>query len=192
MSIKDELNYVKNELSADEKVLESAFRLESFLKKHKTTLSVLIGTLIAAAIAYNGYRAYRASRLEAANKALATLQADPSDAAARETLKANAPALYEHFALLEAARKKDAAALKALENSRRAVVADMSRYSAGALEKRPEQSRLYRDLVLLEKAYAALQQGDKKAARETLALIDARSPAASVAALLRHATIGAK
>ena len=35
MSIKDDVKYVKTELSGDEKVLESAFKLETLYKKYK-------------------------------------------------------------------------------------------------------------------------------------------------------------
>jgi len=190
VSIKDELNYVKTELSADEKVLESAFKLESFLKKHKTKLMIGAATLIVAVVAYNGYAAYKASKLETANEALLALQSNPGDTEARKVLEENAPELYEHFLLYEAAQKQDVAALKALETSRNAIVADMSRYSVGAIEGKPVDSQLYKDLALLEKAYLALQRGDKKTARDILSLIDERSPAAAVAALLRHAAIG--
>ncbi|MDQ7085513.1 MAG: hypothetical protein Q9M36_11560 [Sulfurovum sp.] len=38
MSIKDDVNYVKKSLSSDEKVLESAFKLETLYRKHKVKL----------------------------------------------------------------------------------------------------------------------------------------------------------
>jgi hypothetical protein len=192
VSIKDELNYVKTELSADEKVLESAFRLESFLKKHKTKLTILAVTLVAAAVAYNGYAMYKASELKAANRALAVLEKNPSDAQALALLRKNAPQLYAHVRLREAAQKQDVKTLRTLQSGYNDIVADMSRYHAGAAESKPVDSKLYHELALLEEAYNALKNGDRETAKNKLELIDERSPAAAIAALLRHATVKVK
>jgi hypothetical protein len=189
VSIKDELNYVKAELSADEKVLESAFRIESFLKKHKIKLISVTVAAIVAAVAYNGYNAYKASKLEAANQALLTLQTNPKDKAAEALLKANAPLLYAHYVLWRAVKNGDINTVRAFASSQEAVIADMARYHTGAMEKKPTNSELYRELALLEEAYLALKKGDIASAKAKLELIDERSPAASAAALLRHATV---
>jgi hypothetical protein len=189
VSIKDELNYVKTELSADEKVLESAFRLESFLKRHKNKLVGVAIAAIAGTIAYNGYAFYEASKLEAANGALLTLQRNPNDKSALSLLKENAPRLYEHFILQEAAEKGDVDTVKVLETSGNEVVADMSRYSAAVLQRKTTNSTLYRELALLEEAYAALKRGDRETAIAKLELIDERSPASGAAMLLRHAAL---
>ena len=38
MSIQSDINYVKSELSADEKVLESALKIETLYKKNKVLI----------------------------------------------------------------------------------------------------------------------------------------------------------
>ena len=42
MSIKDDVNYIKNELSSEEKFLESFVKTERFFKKYKKLIVVLI------------------------------------------------------------------------------------------------------------------------------------------------------
>ena len=46
MSIQDDVNYVKKELSGDEKVLESAFKLETLYKKYKFFVWGIVGAVL--------------------------------------------------------------------------------------------------------------------------------------------------
>ena len=189
MSIKDDVNYIKTELSSDEKVLESAFKLESLYKKYKLPIWGAVGALLLFFVISTGMDALRQSRLEAANAALLTLQKKPDDAEARSVLKEKNPALYELFVFSQAAAKKDVEALTALKTSGNDILADMSRYSIGAIEKKPVDSSTYKELAYLEEAYVAIKAGDTKQAKAKLALIDVRSPLATFAKLLEHSTI---
>jgi len=191
VSIKDDVNYVKTELSGDEKVLESAFKLETFYKKYK---SIIWGSAIALVLYFavtSGMEALRASKLAAANQALLTLQQNPDDADTLTVLKENNPALYEVYTFSVAAKKQDIKGIGALKSSKNGILADMSRYTEGAIIKKPVDSKLYVELSYLEEAYVALQAGDTKKAKAKLEMIDPRSQLASIAKLLEHATIKA-
>ena len=191
MSIKDEVNYVKAELSSDEKVLESAFKLESLYKKYKLPIWGVVGALLLFFVVNTGMEMLRQSKLEAANQALLTLQQKPDNAEARTVLKEKNPALYELFLFSQATAKKELKALSALTSSNNDVIADISRYSIGAIEKKPVDSMYYQGFSYLEEAYMAIKSGDSKHAKEKLELIDARSPLATFAKLLEHSTIKA-
>ncbi len=191
MSLKDEVKFVKEELSSDEKVLESAFKLEGAYKKYKKVIWGVAIVALAAVITKNGMEMVEQSRLEAANQALLTLQQQPDNKEALATLQAKNPALYEIYTLSVAAQKEDTATLKSLANSQNEVVADMSRYTASVIEKAPKDSKYYEDLAYLEEAYAALQKGDKERAKQKLSMIDLESPVANLAKLLKHMTIKA-
>lgn len=192
MSIKDDVTYVKTELSSDEKVLESAFKLETLYKKYKVLIWGTVSVALLSFAVIKGMEAMRASKLEAANQALLTLEKKPDDAAALSVLKENNPALYELFALAQAAKKRDAKALAPMKSSKNETVADMSAYSIGAIEKKPVESKLYKELSYLEEAYVLIRKGEVQKAKEKLSLIDARSQVASFAKLLEHATLKAK
>ncbi len=192
MSLKDEIEYVKTELSGDEKVLESAFKLESFYKRHKKTIWAITAIVVLAIVAKTGADMLEASRLEAANNALSLLQRKPDDANALKTLKEKNPKLYALYTLSQAAKKKNIEALEALSSDSDTIVSDMARYSAAELRKKPVDSQVYKELAYVQEAYALIKEGKMKAAKRKLELISERSSVASVARLLEHYTIKAE
>jgi len=192
VSIKDDVNYVKSELSSDEKVLESAFKLETFYKKYKFLIWGTVGALLLFFVVTTGMEAVRQSKLESANQAFLTLQNKPDDAKALAILKENNPALYEVYTFSQAAHKEDTKTLAALSGSKNEIIADMSRYTAAAIEKKPVDSKLYTELAYLEEAYVLIKAGDVKKAKAKLEMIDGRSQLATFAKLLEHSTLKAQ
>jgi len=192
VSIKDDVKYVKTELSGDEKVLESAFHLESLYKKHKYKLWAVIAALVLYFGGQAVMSAMHEAKLEKANEAFLTLQSKSDDATAMKVLKENNPALFELYSYAQAAKNKDLKALESLGKSSNSVVADSSKYTAGVLNKKPVDSKLYREMALIEEAYLAIEAGDANTAKEKLELIDERSPVGVIASFLRHSTITIK
>ncbi len=192
MSIKDEIQHVKEELSGDEKILESAFKLERIYKKYKI---LIWGVLLLLIVGFGGnaaWGAYQQSKLASANDAFLTLQKDPKDSAALAKLKANNPKLLALFQLHQALTSGSADALKALESSSDPIVSDVAKYHAGVLSSHPVDSVYYHDLSVIEEAYADLKAGNKSAAKDKLSLISETSPVAKIAQLLKHATLDLK
>lgn len=192
MSIKDDVKYVKSELSGDEKVLESAFKLETLYKKYKVLVwgaAVVIPLFFIGQTVMDGMKQ---AKLEDANTAFLSLQKDPKNSAALETLKKKNPALFELYTFSQAAASQDAQALKSLTSSKNTVIADASKYTAAAIEKQSVDSKLYKELALLDDAYLAIQSGDTKSAKAKLELIDERSSLQMLAQLLEHSMLKAK
>jgi len=192
VSIKDDVNYVKKELSSDEKVLESAFKLETIYKKHKFK----IWGVAAALVIFFGGKAIQESmhesQLETANEAFLVLQQNPTDKASFKILEENNPALLELFFYSQAVKNQDAKTLKTLSSSKNEIIADASAYTAGVLNKKPVDTILYKEIALFEEAYLAIGAGDAKTAKEKLELIDERSPLAVITGFLKHSIIKAK
>lgn len=189
MSIKDDVNYVKQELSGDEKVLESAFRLETLYNKHKLKIW---GVVVALMLFFGGSAvmdAMHEAKLVKANEAFLTLQTNSDDANALKVLKEENPALFELYSYATAVKKHDIAALESLSKSTNNIIADASGYAAGVLNKKPVDSKLYREMALFEEAYVAIGAGDMKTAKDKLELIDERSPLGVIASFLKHSTI---
>jgi len=192
VSIQDDVKYVKSELSGDEKILESAFKLETLYKKYKLLIWGTVAAILLFFVGSAAMEGIRDSRLAAANDAFLTLEKNPGDASALETLKEKNPKLYELFTFAQAAKKQDVAALKALTSSKNEVIADSSKYTVATLEKKAVESTLYKEMAELDDAYLALKAGKTAQAKEKLELIDERSEVAPVATLLKHATLKAK
>ena len=192
MSIKDDVKYVKTELSGDEKVLESVFKLESLYKKYKIVIWGAVGAALLFFAVTTGLDSVRQSKLETANQALLTLQNNPNDTEALSVLKENNPALHEVYIFSQAAKRKDIKRLADISESKNDIIADMSRYTVGAIEKKPVDSKLYTELVYLEEAYIKIKAGDMQEAKSKLALIDGRSSLSMLAKLLEHSTLKGK
>ena len=191
MSIQDDVNYVKKELSGDEKVLESAFKLESLYKKYKFQLWGVIVVLI---LFFGGQAAMSAlheAKLVKANEAFLTLQSNSDDTNALKVLQENNPALLELYNYAQAVKKEDIKALESLSSSSNSVIADASGYTAGVLKKKPVDSKLYKEMALFEEAYLSILAGDVKTAQNKLELIDERSSLSVIKEFLKHSTIKA-
>ncbi len=191
MSIKDDVNYVKKELSGDEKVLESAFKLESLYKKYKFQVWGVAAALILFFGGQSVMTALHEAKLVKANEAFLTLQSKSDDANALKVLKENNPALLELYTYAQAVKKEDIKTLESLASSNNNVIADASGYTAGVLSKKPVDSKLYKEMALFEEAYLAIVAGDIETAKNKLELIDERSPLSVITQFLKHSTIKA-
>jgi len=191
VSIKDDVNYVKKELSGDEKILEGAFKIESLYKKYKFQLWGVVAALILFFGVQAAMTALHEAKLEKANEAFLTLQSKSDDATALKILKENNPALLELYSYAQAAKKQDVKALESLASSSNSVIADASGYTAGVLSEKPVDSKLYKEMALFEEAYLAIVSGDIKMANNKLELIDERSPLSAITKFLKHSTIKA-
>ncbi len=189
MSIKDNVKYIKKELSADEQVLESALKLETLYNKHKYKIWAVLVIIVLSFVGKVILDTVQEARLESANQAFSILQKDPKNSEAIEVLRSKNPALYELYSYAEAVKSKDPKQLDALTSSKNSLIADVSRYSKQVLESKSSDSVYYKEMSLIGDAYIALKAGENKEAKEKLELIDARSPVAPVADLLKHYSI---
>jgi len=192
VSIKDDVKYVKTELSGDEKVLESAFKLETLYKKYKFVIWAVTAAVILFFLSQTVMKSMHEAKLEEANKAFLTLQKTADDAEALAALKAKNPALFELYTFSTAAKSKDVKTLQTLTSSKNEIIADSSRYTVGAIDSKPVDSKLYAELALLEEAYLAIKSGDTASAKAKLELIDERSSLQMLTQLLEHSMIKAK
>lgn len=192
MSIQDNMKYVGKELSGDEKMLESTLKLEAFYNKHKKTIWMLLAILIAVAVVKPMFNVYKDMKLEKANSALLSLQKNPKDTKALETLKSENRPLFELYKYSQSIKEKDVKRLETLSASKNSLISDISSYHSSVLSSKSSNSKYYKEMSMIEDAYLSIKAGDVKKAKDSLELIDARSPVAPIANLLKHYTIKGK
>ncbi len=194
MSLKNDLDMVKEELNSEEKFFEKAVITEKFVKKYKNLMiaSVIgIVILISANIAYD---VNRQNTKDAANEALLELMNDSTNAAALTRLESLSPALRDAWVYSRAVASKDIASLNSLKNSKDVIIGDLASYEL-AVESKDistldayalKQNSIYKDLAQIQSAVLLLESGKTTEAQEKLSMISIDSSLAQVAASLMH------
>ena len=194
MSLKNDLDMVKEELNSEEKFFEKAVITEKFVKKYKKWM---IGSVIAVVILVSANIAYDVNKQntkDAANATLLELMSDPTNAATLASLESLSPALHDVWVYSQAIANKDMVALESLKNSKDVIVEDLASYELAAQSKDMatldtytlKQNSIYKDLAQIQSAVLLIESGQAAKAQEKLSLISIDSSLAQVAASLMH------
>lgn len=189
MSIQDTLNEAKKELSSDEQILVSAFKLEKLYKKHKIKLFSIIAIV---ALYFGGtaiMNSIQHQKLVVANSAYLTLLTDANNTQALADLQSNNPKLFELYTYQKAMNNLDTTALKELASSKNEIIADLSAYDLAIIEGKPAKSEYLEDVALINNAYLLIKEGKMKEAKEQLEMINEESPVFNIAKIIKHYTI---
>jgi len=106
MALKEEINYIKNELSTEEKFFESFFKIEKFYKKHKIKIISLIGLIIIIITGYSINNYLEKKRILRVNQAYNEILANKNIEKNLKILKEDSPILYK-IALYKTAKAKN-------------------------------------------------------------------------------------
>jgi len=192
LSLKENIEVIKEELSAEEKFLESVIKTESFYKKNKkiiigVSLAVLIGV-----IGSMGYNYLKEQKAQKANTLYMSLLQKP-DHETEAKLKAINPKLFELYSMREALKKGDVQELKSIKNSTKdPILKDLLTYQVDSLEEKDllkyvgGNDPILKDFANLEAAYLALEKGDRKKADDILGFITPDSTFYQIAQSLKH------
>lgn len=194
VSLKENIEMVKDELNSEEKFFESAVKTERFVKKYKNLLIASVVAVIVLVVVLAVYDATQRSRIADANEAFALLQKDANNSEAAARLKEKAPELYDVWALSNAVKNADEEALKTLSTSKAIAVSDIATYELAAMQRDVKkldeyaygQNAIYRDLALIESAVLLLQKSDIDAAHAKLKMLTPDSAMYKVAQMLLH------
>ncbi len=188
MSIKENVDYVKTELSSEEKFLENFVRSERFFKKYKTLiLSFIIIVIVGFIGVFIKTKIDESNKFEA-NLAFNKVLENNNDAKALADLKAKNKDLYEIALYLQA--KKEA---KIIETNV-PLLKELSKYETALANKSiteldnvsMQSDFLLKDFAVFNKALFLANEGKFTEAKTTLALIPQTSKAFELAKLLNH------
>lgn len=194
MSIKNDIDMVKDELTSEEKFFEKSVITERFVKKYK---NIIIGGVVLIVVGVAGNIAYdinKNSTITAANESLSELQADNSNDQALSRLKTLSPALHDVFVYSKAIVDKDVKALEALKNSSVLPLSDLATYEVAQNNKDVNelttyalnQDAIYKDLAQVQAAIILMNDGKINKAHSKLQTVADTSPLSKVAKALLH------
>ena len=195
MSLKEQIDMVKDELNQEEKMFEGAVKAERFFTKFKVQIiSVAVASVLVVG-ANIGYSSYKESKIVAANSALnKLLSSDKQDDKVLNELKANSEKLYELYTFSQALKNSNSDTLKSLSSSKEVIISDIASYqealiagtSAAFNSYSYKPSAIMKDLAVLNEATILMKAGDLKQGRARLEMISADSSAAKFSTLLSH------
>lgn len=194
MSLKENVEFIKEELSSEEKLFEKAVQTERFFKKYKKSIIAALSLIIIVALGDAAYKIKEQNRIEEANAQLAVLTKNPTDMQAQNRLKELSPKLYAAWSFAQAIATNDTKKLNELKNSKLPVINDLAAYEVAArsadvkgLESYAlRQQAVYKDLALAESAVIYMNKNETAKAKEKLAMIGENSPLKGVASILNH------
>lgn len=187
MSIKEDVNYVKNELSNEEKFLENFVKGERFFKKYKTLIIAVVVILIIGLIGFTVKKSIDNSNKHDANIALSQFL-ENGDEKALETLKNKNEKLYEVALFLQAKKDNKIASIEL------PLLKELVKFQTATASNNIEELNslsmqndfLLKEFALFNKALILVNQGKYEEAKKELSQISQTSKAYELATLLNH------
>ena len=191
MSLKNDIEMVKEELNSEEKFFEKAVITERFVKKYK---NLMIGAVVIVVLAVGSSIVYdinKQNHISSANKALSELQQDSTNKQALADLKASSKSLYNVWTFSQAIKDNDTKVLQNLKNSADVVISDLATYAlandeASLNDYALKQNSIYKDFAVIQNAILLMKESKIDEAQEKLLSIPTGSSLSNVSQALRH------
>jgi hypothetical protein len=188
MSIKENVDYVKTELSSEEKFLENFVRSERFFKKYKTLIFAFITIIIVAPIGFLIKNKIDESNKFEANIAFNKVLENSNDAKALADLKEKNKELYNVALYLQTKNELKLADINV------PLLKELAKYQTAMANKSiteldnvsMQNDFLLKEFAVFNKALLLANEGKFNEAKTTLALIPQTSKAFELAKLLNH------
>ena len=188
MSIKENVDYVKEELSSQEKFLENFVKGERFYKKYRTLIFAFIAIVIVGTIGTIIKKNIDESDKLKANLAFNKVLVNSNDVEALEILKNKNPELYEVALFLQMKKDNKTVDINVplLKELSKYQVA-MANQSINELNNLSMQNDfLLKEFAIFNKALILSNEGKYEEAKTALKLIPQTSKAFELANLLNH------
>lgn len=187
MSLKEDVGYIKNELSSEEKFIENFVKGERFFKKYKTLIIAVVVILIIGLIGFTIKKSMDNSNKHDANIALSQFL-ENGDEKALETLKNKNEKLYEVALFLQA--KKD----NKIPSIELPFLKELVKFQTATASNNIEELNslsmqndfLLKEFALFNKALILVNEGKYEEAKKELSQISQTSKAYELATLLNH------
>jgi len=194
LSLKQNINMVKEELNSEEKFFEKAVMTEKFVKKYKNLMIGIVVLIVIVVISNIVYNSNKQSTIKEANEVLAKLNLDTNNENLKINLEQLSPALFDVWSYSQAVALNDVDKLKSLSSSKTIFISDLASYEVASRSKDNEklldysmkQDAIYKDLALVQSAILYLDKNEIKKAHAELRKVSQNSSLKTVALALSH------
>lgn len=188
MSIKENVDYVKEELSSQEKFLENFVKGERFYKKYRILIFAFIAIVVIGSIGFVVKNNIDESNKLEANLAFNKVLQNNNDTQALEVLKNKNEKLYEVALFLQAKKENESVEVNI------PLLKELSKYQIALANKNIDELNnlsmqsdfLLKEFAIFNKALLLSDEAKYVEAKETLKLIPQTSKAFELANLLNH------
>jgi len=192
LSLKENIEAIKEELTAEEKFLESVIKTESFYKRNKKLIIGVALAVLVGVVGSMGYNYLQEQKALKANELYLSLLQKP-DAKKAEELKSVNYNLYQLYSMQEALKSADINKLKSIKNELKdPILKDLVSYQIASLEEKglmeyaSKPEAILEDFAKIDAAYLALKDGDREKANMILDNISPTSSFYQIAQSLKH------
>ena len=191
MSIKNNFDYIKNEISSDGQLLENTLKLEIFYKKYKYIIWAILVVVVFGGISYQLYSYYNEKNIQKYSEIYSKLLNDTSNTALQDELKRGNPKLYDLFMLQQALKDGNINQFMETKDSKSSVVSSIASYHIGSFERdisvlKNVDKYTIGDLSKLQQAYILINENKINDAKIILGEISKDSNLYNFASLLSH------
>ncbi len=187
MSLKDNMDFVKEELNSEEKFLESFVKIERFFKKYKQIIISVAAIIVLAIVAFSVTSYLKEQNKIKANIVFQELLKNPNDKKDLESLKDLNTRLYEIVLYSQKANEKDITIntefFKELLAYEKAVKEqNINKLNDVSMEK----NFLLKEFAIFNRALILTENGKYQEAKDALKMIPETSQVKDLVALLNH------
>jgi hypothetical protein len=194
MSTSENIEFVKKELSNEEKFLETSMKLESFWKKYKILVFIVVIISIVATAIYFANDYLKTKDLIASNEAYSKLLENPEDSNSLEVLKTKNPKLYDVYIFQEAIKNHDIEKLKTISSKNINILSDLSAIENSMISKDIKSINNYtykdkailKDYAIVQEVFLLIENKEYEKAKTRLEAISLESQLSMFANHLRH------
>jgi len=184
VSLKENIDYVKKEISTEESFMESFFKIEKIYKKYKLVIIAIITIIVVGTIGYYISNYIQLQNKIAANESFNKLLENPNDKEALDALKEKNKKLYDIVLFMQdSSAATEVGFLKELSIYSQAIKEqDVAKLTSVT----QEQNFLLKDFALFNKALILVQKQQYKEAKEAIKQIPDNSNLNVLVKMLEH------
>lgn len=186
MSLKENVSYIKDEISTEEQFFENFFKIEKFYKKYKKVILTVVLAGVLGGIGVVIVDFVNQKNAVVANEAYSKVLLNTSDNGALNELKSANEELY-NIALFQISQEKatatNVAYLEDIASYNKAVAKGDIIALDGMIMN---QNFLLKDFAVLSKTLILIEKKEYKKAKDTIARIDEKSRVLPLANMIKH------